>query len=599
MTVVHPIIAFSRYWQRVPRSSELMQIALAALCGAVVGIAIALIGRGVELLHQWCFALPSGMRLSTGLGIGSGRLLLVPVCGGLLLGLGGLLVRRCKRHRAEIVDPVEANALHGGRMNMTDSLRLLVSTVLSNASGASVGMEAGYSQCGAGVFSAFGQFSRLRRADLRIFVAAGTAAAIGAAYNAPLAGAFYGFELILGSYSVRALAPVMAASLAGVLAERALIPPEPTFLVGAVAHISPWHYGLFACVGVLAAGLSIVAMQAVKWAEQGFHAIPLPGYLRPALGGALLSVMALFLPQVLGSGHGAIQFHFDNAWPLWPLIFLLVAKLIASALSIGAGFRGGLFSSSLFLGCLFGAVLADAMTLVFPQAAGLHTMLMMVGMGSVAAGIIGAPLTMVFLVLEGTGDFFMTGGVMAGAVVASTLVRLRFGYSFSTWRFHLRGLKIRSPNDVGWLKDMTAAKLMRADAVCIAAETGVAVARRRFPPGSAKRLFVVAADGRYGGMLDVSALHEMGGWSDAASVTAGALAVGADVYLLASDDIKTALSRFESCRLETLPVMADADARQILGYITEAYALRRYSQMLEMRHSAELGQSDLYSSFRP
>src|SRR6185503_12385932 len=111
-----------------------------------------------------------------------------------------------------------------------------------NASGVAVGMEAGYSQLGAAVLSKVGQYFRLRREDQRIFVAAGAGAAIAAAFNTPLAGAFYGYELILGGYSVRALAPIAAAALAATLVERAIAHPAPLFWVGPFAEIPSWLY---------------------------------------------------------------------------------------------------------------------------------------------------------------------------------------------------------------------------------------------------------------------------------------------------------------------------------------------------------------------
>lgn len=577
-----------------PRSSETVQLFFAALCGASVGLVIAVIQEFIYWLHTWCFSLPEGVRLSAGTNTSLVRLALVPALGGLLVGAAAWAFRRWRL--GEIVDPVEANALHGGRMSMMGSLRLLFSTILSNAAGASVGMEAGYSQYGASVFSSIGQYFKLRRADMRIFVASGAAAAIAAAYNAPLAGAFYGFELILGTYSIRALAPVGVAALAGVLTERVLIDPEPTFTVGQTFHFVPAHYLLFACVGALAAGVCVLSMLAVNWAEKAFRSLPVPKILRPAIGGAALSVVALFAPQVLGSGHGAIQFQLDHAWPLLPLALLLTAKLIASAISIGSGFRGGLFSSSLFLGCLFGAVCAEAVGVLVPQMGGLHTPLMVVGMGAVAAGIIGAPLTMVFLVLEGTGDFSMTAGVMAGVVVTSTIVRLSFGYSFSTWRFHLRGLKIHGAHDIGWLKDLTVEKLMRTDFPGLDAAALLPAARRRFPLGSAKKIFALDAVGRYVGMVDMAQLHDPAGDRPADAVCLGDLARAGDIFLLPQDDVKTALGRFDAARIEILPVVRSADDRTVVGSVSEAYALRRYSETLERRRSAELGQSDLYSA---
>lgn len=587
----------TRVWvatiQRDVRSSEPAQIFLCSVAGSAVGALVSGLHRGIELLHMAAFHLPEGAALSTGIGVSVPRILFVPAIGGLLIGLAAWLVRRYRA--TEIVDPIEANALHGGRMSMLDSLRLVVATIVSNTVGASVGMEAGYSQFGSSAFASLGQWLRLRRADQRTFVAAGAGAAIAAAFNAPLAGAFYAFELILGNYSVRALAPIAAAALASVLTERALIHPEPLFVVSQAFHFKQSVYLLFALLGLLAAGFSVLAMQAVAWAERFMRLLPLPQWLRPGMGGLLLTVIALYVPQVLGSGHGAIQFHFDHDWALSAVIVVLLAKLVASALSIGSGFRGGMFSSSLLLGCLFGAVFADVAALILPRLAEQHAALMMVGMGSVAAAVIGAPLTMVFLVLEGTGDFPMTVGVMTGVVIASTIVRLTFGYSFSTWRFHQRGLGIRSPHDIGWLADLSVAKLMRTDPKIVPAEMTLAAVRAQFPLGGPKRVFVVR-NGSYLGAIDIMALHDRKGDDGA---TAGDAATDGDVYLLPGQNVRMALSRFEDSLMESLPVLASSVGREVIGYMTEAYALRRYNQELERRRNADLGARDLFSISEP
>ncbi len=584
-------------FQRDLRSSEPFQIFLCGALGSVVGAMVAGLRRGIDLLHKISFNLPSGHSLSTGIGIDRGRILLVPVLGGLALGIAAIIVRKFRP--SEIVDPIEANALHGGRMSMFDSLRLVFATIVSNASGASVGMEAGYSQFGSSVFSTLGQYFKLRRADQRVFVTAGASAAIAAAFNAPLAGAFYGFELILGNYSIRALAPVAVAALASVLTERVLINPEPLFLVGQVFHFKQSLYLLFALLGFLAAGFSILAMQSVTWAERILRKLPLPQWLRPAIGGLLLSAIALYVPQVLGSGHGAIQFQFDHNWALVPLLVILAAKLVASALSIGSGYRGGLFSSSLFLGCLFGAAFADVAAIWVPRLGEQHDALMMVGMGSVAAAVIGAPLTMVFLVLEGTGDFPMTVGVMVGVVIASTLVRLTFGYSFSTWRFHQRGLSIRSPHDVGWLADMTVSKLMRSDPKLVPADMSLRAVRETYPLGSAKRVFVVQREKEFIGALDLITVHDIKQDQTLDARTARDLATGPESFLLPGENVRTSLLRFEESQVESLPVLASSAGREVVGYVTEAYTLRRYNQELERRRSAELGERDLFSIAEP
>jgi|SRR5579871_1383326 len=582
-------------FQRWLRSSEPVQYFLCALLGAAVGTSVAGLQRLIDGLHRLSFKLPLEHTLSAGIGVDRTRILIVPAIGGLFLGLVSLIVRRYRK--SEIVDPIEANALHGGRMSMIDSVRLLVSTIVSNAAGASVGMEAGYSQFGSAVFASIGRYFRLRRADQRIFVTSGAAAAIAAAFNAPLAGAFYGYELIQGNYAIRALAPVALASLTATMTERALVIPEPLFVVGQF-HFKQSLYLLFALEGLIAAGFSIFAMQAVTWTERGWKSTNVPAWIRPMIGGIMLSLVALVLPQVLGSGHGEILYQSVHSWALVPVAALLMAKLFASSISIGSGFRGGMFSSSLLLGCLFGAVFADVAAIILPRLAIQHAAFMMVGMGSVAAGVIGGPLTMTFLVLEGTGDFPMTVGVMVGVIICSTIVRLTFGYSFSTWRFHQRGIGIKSPHDIGWISDLTAESLMRSDPHTVKGALTLADLRDQYPVGSAKRLFVVDDEDRYVGLIEVSALHDMRK-DYAQTTTAADLARNNGRFLVPHDNVRTALHRFEDWQVETLPVLASRGERRVVGYLTEAYALRRYKQELERRRSAELGERDLFSISEP
>ncbi len=475
------------------------------------------------------------------------------------------------------------------------ALRLTLATLIANAAGASVGMEAGYSQFGASVYSWFGQYFQLRRADLRVFVTAGAGAAIAAAFNAPLAGAFYGYELILGSYMPRALAPVCAAALTGAIVQRSMAFPPASFEIIHDLAFKQRSYFLFALVGIAAAGVGVLTMKAVTWTEAALRNSPAPDWLRPVIGGFTLSWIALIFPQVLGSGHGAIQLHLDKAWPLLPLLALLLAKIIASAISVGSGFRGGLFSSSLLIGCLFGSAVAQILAYFIPSVGLESGAFMLVGMGSVAAAIIGAPFTMVFLVLEATGDFPVTAGVLLGVVTASTIVRLTFGYSFATWRFHQRGLGIRSPHDIGWIADLTAGRLMRADPKAIPADMPLRTLREHYPLGSAKRLFVVGQDDAYAGTLDVAVAHEPGIEDALDWLVAGDIAAERDVFLLPTDNVRTALLRFEEMKTESIAIVSSIAEPKLVGYLTEAYALRRYTHELERRRNAELGQSDVFS----
>ena len=187
------------------RSSELWLVLIALLVGAAAGSMAITMGVIAHAVQVVLFGIEPEVRLSVAPPIAPWRLLAIPI-GGLLLG--GLTLLWSRRRPAPVVDPVEANALRGGRMSLQDSVYVAVQTMISNGFGASVGLEAAYTQMGAAMASRLGVWLNLRRADLRLLVGAGAGAAIAAAFGAPLTGAFYAFEIIIGAYTVTGVAPV-------------------------------------------------------------------------------------------------------------------------------------------------------------------------------------------------------------------------------------------------------------------------------------------------------------------------------------------------------------------------------------------------------
>ena len=258
----------------------------------------------------------------------------------------------------------------------------------------------------------------------------------------------------------------MTAAVTATLVSRQLFGEQPIFIVFAQADIVLHHYLILAVMGVAAGGLAISTMLGVTYVEQFSRRIALPAWTRPALGGLVLGLIALAFPQILGSGHGGILHVIargSSGYALPVLIGLILAKTAGSAVSIGSGFRGGMFSSSLYLGSLFGAACSLIVHRLLPWAPSDDAIYLLAGMGAVAAGVVGAPMTMIFLVLEATADFSATMGVTVAVVIAALIVRRFFGYSFATWRFHLRGVPLHSPHDIGWLQELRVAKLMRRD----------------------------------------------------------------------------------------------------------------------------------------
>lgn len=567
--------------RRTLRDSIPGQIFICALLSVPIAGTIVALHYAIVAAHALTFGIPGTEHLSSAHSIASQRIFIVPVLGGLCLGGITLFTRRWFKH--EIVDPIEANAVHGGRMSLSGSSRLVGASFLSNAFGSSVGMEAAYTQCGSAIMSAVGKLLNLRRDDMRIFVAAGAAAAIAAAFNAPLAGAFYGFELILGVYTVNAISQVAAATLFSALTAQLFMHGEAIFSLPLESVTVPdWYYLLFLIQGILAAMIGILTMMAVTRCEQTARKLFIPEWLRPVVGGALLGLMAIAYPQILGSGQGAINEHLHESWPILAVIVLLGAKIAGSAISIGSGFRGGLFSSSLLIGCLFGQIFGLAIGHFLPQGQENLDIFMLVGMGAVAASIVGAPITIILLILEMTGSFPAATSVLMGVLVASAITRFYFGYSFSTWRFHLRGLRISGAHDVGWIHDLTVASLMRTDPLKVTIHTPWSEVQALIHARQAKRVYITDDDNAYLGVID-----SRDAITNTTALVAGQLCKFPERYLLGDQNIQQALQAFDAWEAEALPVLNKN--RVIIGSLSEAYTLRRYAQELEARNLAQFG----------
>lgn len=570
------------------RSSELWLVFIAALVGAVAGamaMAQNVIAHAVQVV---LFGIEPEVRLSVAPPISPVRLLAIPV-GGLILGVLAFLWTR--RRPQPPVDPVEANALRGGRMSLQDSLYVAVQTLISNGFGASVGLEAAYTQLGAAVASRLGVWLNLRRADLRLLVGAGAGGAIAAAFGAPLTGAFYAFEVVIGAYTVAGVAPVAAAALVAALAARAS--GEGVYGMAPQAfgaYLTFSAFGLYAGLGLAAALFGIAVMRLAALVERLAAGTPLPRPLRPAFGGLILIAVALYSPQTLSSGHGALRQDLAMGPALHVVLILLVLKAAASIVSLGFGFRGGLFFASLFLGSLLGRAYAVGLgrmhwvsTMLDPTVASL------VGMSAMAVAVIGGPLTMTFLVLETTGDFGITAAALTASLFASVVVRETFGYSFSTWRLHLRGETIRSAHDVGFLRNLTAGAMMRAVGAAIPASASLAEARRRFPLGSVKQAVVTDETGAYAGLLPIAALYAEAADPAKAPEAVGALAENRDAALTPVMTIKEIMEVFDHTEADELAVV-DPDGVP-LGQVSEAYVTRRYADELEKARRDLIGEN--------
>lgn len=568
------------------RAHETSLVVLAAMIGTIGGLVVLAMSGAVAALHALLFNISITERLSSQPSVETLRAVLVPSLGGLLLG-GALLVLLRWRPAREI-DPIEANALHGGRMSFRGSVIVALQTTWSSGVGASVGLEAGYTQLASGLAASLGRGFHLRRADQRIMVGCGAAAAIAGAFGAPLAGAFYAFELVIGGYTSAGLTPVGVAAVTGYFVTHGFEALSLGISVGPVGDVTGHDLALAALLGVLAALFGIMIMRGVALCETGLAKTRLWSPLRPALGGLCVGLLALVTPQVMSSGHGALHFSGLISMPLQVIASVFVLKALASIVSLGTGFRGGLFFATLFMGALGGRLYAAGVDLLWPGLGVDANVYAVIGMSALSASVIGGPLTMSFIALESTGNLWLTTVVLVAVMISTQITRELFGYSFATWRLHLRGETIRSAADVGWIRDLTVNRLMRPDVATVDAAIGIEAFRAKFPLGSKTQVVAVDATGRYVGLALVAEAHAPD--IDAARGLVGILH-HREVVLHPAMNIQEAIAVFDAAEAESLAVVETDGERRPVGLLTEAHAMRRYAEETDKRRREAIGEA--------
>jgi CIC family chloride channel protein len=568
------------------RARESSLIVIAAAIGVMSGLLVAAMSAAAELMHVVLFDIPMGARLSGLNHVDPVRAIAVPTLGGLVLGLALLLLARWRPGRE--IDPIEANALHGGHMSFRGSVIVALQTIWSSGVGGSVGLEAGYTQIGSGVAASAGRAFHLRRADQRVMVGCGAAAAVAGAFSAPLAGAFYAFELVLGGYAPASLAPIGVAAITGYAVTHVFAPLSLGVSIRPVGEVLGQDLAIAAVLGLAAALTGIAIMRGVALFDALLARVRLWTPLRPMLGGLLVGLMALITPQVLASGHGALYLNSLIAMPVGLMATVFLLKALASIASLGSGFRGGLFFASLLLGALGGHLFAAGLSAVLPGVSLDPGVYAVIGMSALSASIIGGPLTMSFIALEATGNLWLTTAVLVAVIVSMQVTRELFGYSFATWRFHLRGETIRSAADVGWIRDLTVRRMMRADVVTVPADTPIADFRNLHPLGSKTQVVAVDDEGHYAGIVFVAEAH---GLKDSQAASVHDILHYRAATLLPDMDVRQAVAAFDAAEAESLAVVDSLDTARVIGLLTEAHALRRYAEESDKHRRSMLGET--------
>jgi CIC family chloride channel protein len=502
----------------------------------------------------------------------------VPAIGGLLYG--PLIQRFAPEARGHGVPEVMfAVSQEGGRIRPRVAIVKSLASAICLGAGGSVGREGPIVQIGSAVGSTIGQVLRLSENNLRLLVACGAAGGISATFNTPIAGVFFALELILRDYEVRSFGVVVLASVVADVISRAAFGntsflPLPNFQITSVAE-----YPMYVVLGVLAAVVGLVFVRGLYGAEDLVDRVwgGRPEWLRPVVGGVVLGLLLLALPELYGVGYPALEGAVHGGFALELVAILCVAKIAATSLTIAIGGSGGVFAPSLYIGGMLGTAFGVVMGQLAPGLVGPPGAYALVGMGAVFAAAARAPITSVLIIFELTGDYQIILPLMLAVALAAGISSVLTGDTIYTLKLRRRGIDVSRGRAANVMELITVEAAMRPVPVAVPATMTIAEFVDRFVGEGREALPVVDDAGTYRGVVTAQEV-EGSMRENALDATAGSLAL--QLPALPGDaSLEHALTLLVRQEVSGLPVVT-REGQHVIGWLTHRDILRAYAARL-------------------
>lgn len=389
--------------------------------------------------------------------------IIIPALGGMIVGpLIYFFASETKGHG--VPEVMYAVALKRGVIRMRVVFAKMIISGLTLASGGSAGREGPIVQIGSAIGSSIGQLLKVSPSRMKIFVGCGAAAGIAATFNAPVAGMFFALEVILGDFAVGTLSAVAISSVVATVVARAFDGDMLALMLPQTFHlVSVWEVFTYAGLGLLAAGAAILFVKTLVTSETVWEKFHLPNWLKPALGMAMVGVIGIWFPQVFGVGYESIDLVFAGRLAMGMMAFLVVMKIIATSLTLGAGASGGIFAPSLCIGAFLGGAYGSLIHQWFPAITAPAGAYAMVAMGAVVAATTNAPITAMLILFEMTGSYMIIVPLMIACIMANTVRRLFMTESIYTSKLSRRGINIFGGREQTILQSLSVTEYMRTD----------------------------------------------------------------------------------------------------------------------------------------
>jgi CIC family chloride channel protein len=561
----------------VPESAVIFITAL--IVGVGAGLGAVVFRRLIDGVNKITYGGLAGLLT----GISPLYLLVIPAIGAAIYGpLIYRFAREAKGHG--VPEVMEAVALRGGRIRPRVAVIKSLASAICIGTGGSVGREGPIAQIGSALGSTIGQWLRLSDERVRNLVACGAAAGIAATFNAPIAGSIFALEVILGQlHAVYFGAVVISAVTADVVAHifegdlRAFLVPE-------YALVSPWELLFYLAMGVLAGVLAVGFSRLLYFSEDLWDGLKFPEYAKPVLGALLLGVLGILSPKLLGYprifgvGYETITEALFGDLALQMALVLLVLKILATIITLGAGGSGGIFAPSLFMGAMLGQAFGHVVHLVYPEITAPPGAYALVGMAAFFSGAAHAPVTAILIMFEMTRDYRIILPLMLATVIATLISRLISRESIYTLKLVRRGVHLSEGKDIDVMKVVTVGEAMTTNFDVVSTGLSLQKLAEEFDRSRHHGYPVVDDTGKLAGVVTIQDLKRAleRGVPEGAAVKD--IATLENIAIAHPDEpVGDALRRLGVRDIGRLPVVSRGPDRQLLGVVRRVDIIRAYN----------------------
>lgn len=556
---------------------------LGLVTGGVVGVLAVGFVEAVLWLNDLFYLSHHGRRIAvsplwlTAITIG------VPTAGGVIVGL--IRMRLPDKRFDGPPDAIRAAQSLDGKMPVRNGMLSAIAACLSLGSGASVGQYGPLVHMGASFGSWFGRITNSDRSFGTISIACGAAAAIAAAFHAPIAGLIFAREVILRHYSLRAFAPITVSAILAYVVAQYVFRRTPLFRTDDLIIASAYEYLAFVVIGIVGAVLATLYMRAIEVAGTLSGNLDWPGPVKTGLAGLALGIVALQIPDVIGIGQETLRIVMTGeAFDAAELVLILLAKLLLTALCLGFGFAGGVFSPALLIGTLFGALIGTGAEWVAGGQQSPIAVYAVCGMVAVTSPVIGAPLTTVLIVFELTQNYGLATAAIVSVAFANLVGFRIYGRSFFDVQLQAGGFDLSLGRDKVTVQQHAIRPLLNQDYTSVDAGQSLAEVRDALIRDRHSEAYIVDSSGDYIGTLTLHRLMELIAAGTALDRPAGPHGEPESLILSPDSSIWSAMSEMEDFVGESIPVLEDG---RLVGVLFESTIVSAYLQILNNNRREE------------